>query len=68
MLDIDWGMYLFVMLFGIVVLVVVVGIGFGVVKFGYVLGVMKVYVMWVGGGLFFIELIDVIGEMLCVCG
>lgn len=54
--DIDYGIYLYVILLNIMVGGVVIGVGFGFFKFDYVLGIVKVYIMWVGLGLFFMEL------------
>lgn len=57
--DIDYGIYLFVMLSNCVVGVVLVGVGVGLQKFNYIFGIMKVYCMCVGLGLFLSELYDV---------
>lgn len=37
---------------------VVIGVGFGLLYFDYVLGIIKVYIICVGFGLFFIEFYD----------
>lgn len=44
------------MLLNIIVGGVVMGVGFGLFKLDYVLGIVKVYIMCVGLGFFFIEL------------
>lgn len=47
-------------------MVIGVGIGFGLID--YVLGIVKVYIICVGEGLFLIELDDVDGECFGICG
>lgn len=68
LLDIDYGIYLYVISFNIIVGGVFVGVGVGVDVIDYVLGIVKVYVICVGGGLFLIELDDEIGQGICDCG
>lgn len=46
----------------------VVGFGIGLICIGIVLGIFKVYIIWVGFGLFFIELFDEYGEYLFKIG
>lgn len=58
MLDIDYGIYLFVILSNLIVGNVIVGIGVGFIFVLKVIGVCKVYILCVGDGLFFIELFD----------
>lgn len=57
--DIDYGMYLFVMFSNCVVGNVVVGVGVGLGQLYYIFGIIKVYCMCVGFGLFLSELYDV---------
>lgn len=66
MLDIDYGIYLFVISLNIIVGGVVIGFGFGLCYLDYVLGIIKVYCICVGSGLFMIELFDEMGvEIVC---
>lgn len=64
LLDIDYGIYLFVMFLNISVGGIVIGFGFGFFYLDYVLGIIKVYIMCVGLGLFFIELFNDVGDYL----
>lgn len=68
LLDIDYGIYLYVIFFNIIVGGVVIGFGLGLCYVDYVLGIFKVYFICVGVGLFLIELFDEIGEFFCKQG
>lgn len=67
-MDLDYGIYFYVILLNLVVGGVCVGIGVGLIMIDWVIGVVKVYIIRVGEGLFFIEIKDEIGELLCDCG
>lgn len=65
MLDIDYGIYSYVIFFNIIVGGVAIGFGLGSRYVDYVLGIFKVYFIRVGVGSFSIELFDEIGEFFC---
>lgn len=67
-MDIDYGIYLYVMFLNIIVGGVVVGFGFGFCYLGYIFGIVKVYCICVGAGLFLIELFDEVGDYLGIKG
>lgn len=68
MLDIDEGIYLYVIFFNLMVGGVLIGVGVGLNKIEIVVGIVKVYIIWVGEGLFLIELNDEIGDYICEIG
>lgn len=68
LLDIDYGIYFYVISFNIIVGGIVIGFGFGLLYLDYVLGIIKVYIICVGFGLFLIELFDDVGVYLVKCG
>lgn len=56
LLDLDYGIYFYVIFFNFVFGGVCIGVGVGLILIDCVIGVVKVYIICVGEGFFFIEL------------
>lgn len=68
MFDLDFGMYLFVMFFNLVIGGVSNGFGLASRKFEIIIGVVKAYIMCVGVGLYLIEFFGDVVDKFCEFG